>query len=58
MECIPPGMMPAVQIYLLNVISGLNLTPAQLIDAAKCFECARGMFPEIEAYLLCNIANK
>lgn len=57
-SCIPDGMQQAIQTYLLNVISGLNYTPDQLMNAAKCFRCADGMQQEIQTYLLCQILNK
>lgn len=58
LNCIPVGMQIAVQTHLLNVISGLNLTPQQLIDAANCYRCLEGMHAEVQAYLLCQIVNK
>ena len=57
-KCIPAGMQPEVIIYLLNVISELNLTPQQLIDNSTCFRCIpKGQQAEVQTYLLCQIAN-
>lgn len=56
--CIPEGMMPAVQTYLLMQIAGLDLTPDQLLQEAKCFKCIpAGQMQEVQAWMLCNIAN-
>jgi hypothetical protein len=56
--CIPAGIQPEVIIYLLNVISDLNLTPQQLMDNAACYRCIpKGMQAEVQTYLLCQIAN-
>lgn len=62
-ECykkISQGDRDAVMIYLLNNISGLNLTPDQLISAAACY--AERIEPHMQGavimYLLCQIVNK
>jgi len=57
-QCVPIGFHPAIQTYLLMQIAGLNLTPEQLIDAAKCYQCLNGMQMEAQLYLLCQIANQ
>lgn len=56
-DCLPVHMHLAVQTYLLNVISGLNLTPQQLAHNAACYKCLEGMQEEAQAYLLCQILN-
>lgn len=60
-ECykeISPGDRDAVQIYLLNVISGLNLTPAQLASASVCYaqQIDKQLQLGVIIYLLCQIA--
>lgn len=57
-DCIPANMQPAVQTYLLLQISGLSLTPAQLLTAAKCMVCLDGSQEAAQNYLLCQIANQ
>jgi hypothetical protein len=60
-DCISDGMKPAVVIFLLNSISGLNYTPQQLVTAAACFDCGNiptGLQPAVMNYLLCAIAQK
>lgn len=56
-DCLPVHLHLAVQTYLLNVISGLNLTPQQLANNAACYRCLEGMQEEVQAYLLCQILN-
>jgi len=51
-------MQSEVIIYLLNVISGLNLTPQQLMANSACMKCIpQGMQSEVQTYLLCQIAT-
>lgn len=58
MKCIPRGEQPEVIIYLLNQISGLNLTPEQLMANAACYKCIpQGMQAEVQTYLLNVIAG-
>ena len=45
-------------LYLLNQISGLNLTPAQLAKNSACFCLNAKASKAAELYLLCSIANK
>ena len=45
-------------LYLLNSISGLNLTPNQLAAESKCWCLDEQAFKAAELYLLCAIANK
>lgn len=45
-------------LYLLNQISGLNLTPKQLADNAKCYCFDAKTTDAVMAYLLCAIVNK
>lgn len=46
-------------IYLLNVISGLNLTPAQLAASAACYNCIpEDLWRAEVTYLLCSISSK
>jgi hypothetical protein len=55
-QCVPDGMQLEVIISLLNAITGLNLTPAQLIDAARCYDCVPvGMYPEAQTMMLQSI---
>ena len=56
---IPPGDRDADMIYLLNVISGLNLTPKQLAEASKEFKGMDKRTTEAsKVMLLCAIVNK
>lgn len=60
MECIPKAMQLPVELYLLASIAGLPTDKAgvdAIVEAARCFACARGMLPEVQAYLLCQIAG-
>jgi hypothetical protein len=44
-------------VYLLNVLSGLNLTPKELASRSACY-CAQRNVQESEiTYLLCQMAN-
>lgn len=49
----------AIQTYLLQQYVGDTSTPAELLDAAKCFEC---MSPKqllmIQNHILCQLANQ
>ena len=56
---IPPGHRDAALIAQLNVISGLNLTPKQLVEQSKCY-CGFDKKTEmaIVIMLLCAIVNK
>ena len=56
-SCVPRGMQPAVQTYLLAVIAGGSLDPNVLMEQAKCFRCADGMHEDIQSFLLCQIVN-
>lgn len=56
-ECLSVQTLLASQTYLLNVISGLNLSPQELANRAACYRCLDGMHAEIQDYLLCQIAN-
>lgn len=44
-------------IYLLNQISGLNLTPEQLAANSKCFCMGEKSANAAITYLLCQIAS-
>lgn len=56
--CVPPAMQGQVMIYLLNVISGLNLTPEELMQRASCYRCIpKGMEAAVMLYLLCANAD-
>lgn len=46
----------AAKLYLLNQISGLNLTPAQLAANSACFCLPERASDAAELYLLCTIA--
>jgi hypothetical protein len=48
----------AARLYLLNQISGLNLTPAQLAANSACFCLTEQASDAAELYLLCAIASK
>lgn len=51
-------MQGQVMIYLLNVISGLNLTPEELMQRASCYRCIpKGMEAAVMLYLLCANAD-
>ena len=56
---IPPGMQGAVQIYLLQQITGNTMTIEELMGAAACFNAKipAGDHPGIQTWLLCQIAN-
>lgn len=53
------GRGPAVMVYLLNVATGLNLTPNQLIALAECIDktIPAGMMQAVITALLCQTAN-
>lgn len=56
--CGPEDSQRAQMIYLLNVISGLNLTPAQLAAAAACYNCIpEDLWRAEVTYLLCAAAK-
>ena len=55
--CLPEPAARAATLYLLNQISGLNLTPAQLAENSKCFCLNEKASRGAELYLLCQIAN-
>jgi len=44
-------------LYLLNQISGLNLTPAELASRSACFCMGEKATKAAEAYLMCQIAS-
>lgn len=61
-ECykkISPGDREAVMIYLLYVISGLDLTIEELVANSRCYadRIDKHLQPGIIVYLLCAIAN-
>ena len=57
--CGPEDSQRAQMIYLLNVISGLNLTPTKLAAAASCFNCIpEDLWRAEVTYLLCSISSK
>jgi hypothetical protein len=56
--CLPEKESRAALLYLLNQISGLNLTPAQLAKNSSCFCLNAKAAKAAELYLLCAIANK
>jgi hypothetical protein len=55
--CFTPKQSDAVTIYLLNRISGLNLSPDDLARNAKRFCFDRKTAAAVKNYLLCQIAN-
>ena len=59
-RCIPPGMQPAVETYLLASIAGVGTDAAsirQLVNDARCFaRCGAGT-NGVKTYLLCQIAD-
>ena len=54
--CLPEPAARAAMLYLLNQISGLNLTPAQLAENSKCFCLNAKASKAAELYLMCQIA--
>ncbi len=56
--CLEEPAARAAMLYLLNQISGLNLTPAQLAKNSACFCLNAKASKAAELYLLCSIANK
>lgn len=57
-RCVPPGMHPAIQTYLLQQIAGNTMTIDQLLAEAKCYTCIpAGMQREVQLMLLCEIVN-
>lgn len=56
--CLTEPQARAAMLYLLNNISGLNLTPSQLAANSKCFCLESKSAKAAELYLLCAIANK
>lgn len=57
-DCIPSGLLPAVQTYLLAVIAGGSLDPKVLMAQAAAFQALDGFQAEVQTYLLCQIVNK
>jgi len=59
--CVPDGMHPAIQTYLLatiaNTLAGTSLDPNTLSLAAGCFRCLDGNHGAVQDYLLCQIAT-
>jgi hypothetical protein len=57
-NCIPDDMREPVLIYILAQAAGLGaMTPAQLMDAAKCYRFPEGKASSVLAYLMCQVAN-
>ena len=56
--CLPGKEARGALLYLLNSISGLNLTPSQLAANSKCFCLNAKSAKASELYLLCAISNK
>lgn len=56
--CLEEPAARAAMLYLLNSISGLNLTPAQLAANSKCYCLNAKASKAAELYLLCAISNK
>lgn len=56
--CFDRNTADSVMIYLLNVISGLNLTPNELAENSKCYCFSNTKTTEaVKVYLLCQAAN-
>jgi hypothetical protein len=55
--CFPDKEYRGAVLYLLNQISGLNLTPAQLAEVSKCFCMNEKSAEAALLYLVCNIVN-
>lgn len=63
-SCIPAGMQPAVQTYLLAqmyaILTGKSASPQAILTAAttpgSSFLQLEGVQQEVQAYLLCQIA--
>jgi hypothetical protein len=58
-KCIPRGMHPYIQIYLLQQIAESTLTVDELLNAAKCFQkcIPPEMMDQVHIYLMCQIIN-
>lgn len=56
--CLSEPAARAATLYLLNRISGLNLTPKQLAEASKCYCLNSKATDAAELYLLNTIANQ
>lgn len=56
--CFDKATADAAMVYLLNNISGLNLTPNQLAQNSKCFCFDNQTMDAVKTYLLCAIAQK
>lgn len=57
--CFNPQQSGAVLIYLLNQLLDDPLTPAQLMDAAKCFQCIpAGNRAAVQTYLLAALLDE
>ena len=55
--CFPEKEHRGAVVYLLNQISGLNLTPDQLAAASAKFQMNEKSSEAAMLYLVCNIAN-
>lgn len=59
--CVPEGMHPAMQTYLLaqiaNTLAGTSTDPGTLANLARCFRCLDGNHGAVQDYLLCQIAT-
>lgn len=55
--CSDEALQRAEMIYLLNAISGLNLTPAQLAARAACYCAPEDLWRGEVTYLLCAAAK-
>lgn len=55
--CLSEKQSQAAMLYLLNQISGLNLTPAELASRSACFCMGEKATKAAEAYLMCQIAS-
>lgn len=57
-DCIPPGKMQSVIVYLLAVLSGSSTDPNYLMAQARCMDCIPdGYKPAVIIWLLCQIAS-
>lgn len=56
-NCIPLGMQPAVQAYIMAVILGKDGDIKSLLKEAKCYQCLDGMQLAVQSYILCYILD-
>lgn len=60
--CVPDGLHPAMQTYLLAqiraaLVAGASTDPSFIANEARCFDCASGNLGAMQVLLLCNIVT-